>query len=274
MDNAQRSSHGQITGNAARVYEQFFVPALFAEWGPRVADAMALAAGNKALDVACGTGVLARELARRAGPQTVCGIDCNQGMLAVAKGLEPRIDWRIGRAQELPFEAERFDAVGSQFGLMFFEDKARALAEMWRVLAPGGRLAVAVWGSLCDTPGYASMVELLTDTFGERIANELRAPFCLGDVAQLRTLFDQAQIDNVQVQTITGRARFESIAAWVQTDVRGWTLADKLDDSQCSLLIQKAQKHLSAYVVEGRVAFESPAHIVTARKAGDGDGPV
>lgn len=69
-------------------------------------------------------------------------------MLAVARQLEPAVDWREGFAESLPFPDESFDAVVSQFGLMFFTDRRQALREMLRVLVPGGRLAVAVWDSL------------------------------------------------------------------------------------------------------------------------------
>ena len=137
---------GQVSAAAAEVYEAFFVPALFAQFAGPVADAAALGAGQAVLDVACGTGVLARELRRRTGAEgRVVGLDRNAGMLAVARRSAPGIDWREGMAERLPFADGSFDAVVSQFGLMFFEDRRAALAEMWRVVRPGGRLAVAVW---------------------------------------------------------------------------------------------------------------------------------
>ena len=89
------------------------------------------------LDVACGTGVLARAVADRVGAKgSVVGLDVNPGMLAVAERLAPSITWRQGRAESLPFEKEDFDAVLSQFALMFFEDQVAALEEMKRVLRP------------------------------------------------------------------------------------------------------------------------------------------
>jgi len=264
MDDVQQ---GQVTRSAADVYEEFFVPALFAPWSAPVAEAAGIAPGQDVLDVACGTGVLAREAARRVQPGgTVTGLDRNDGMLAVARRKAPGIDWRHGLAEQLPFEDGRFDAVVSQFGLMFFEDRARALAEMWRVLKPGGRLAVAVWDSLERTPGYAAMTALLHELFGEQIAEALRAPYCLGDPRALAALAAQAGIP-AQVTTRQDVVRFPSIDAWVRTDVKGWTLADMIDDRQYQLLQQKAPKALARFVQpDGTVLFDGPAHILYATR--------
>jgi SAM-dependent methyltransferase len=260
-----KTNDGQVTGSAADVYEEFFVPALFGQWAPRVADVLAPAPESDALDVACGTGVLTRELARRVASGKATGLDCNAGMLAVARRVSSDAAYLEGRAEALPFPDASFAAVGSQFGLMFFDDGPRALAEMWRVLKPGGKLAVAVWASLQATPGYAAVVQLLQRLFGEHVAGELRAPFCLGDPQTLRDLFDAAHID-VRVSTLEGRVRFPSISAWMHTDVRGWTLADKLDDDQYSLLEREAQKELLQFTRGDRVEFDGPAHLAWAQK--------
>src|SRR5215204_2417295 len=224
------TSTGQVTRSAADVYEEFFVPALFQDWTARVADAARLAPGQRVLDVASGTGALTCEVAQRVKPGgSVTGLDRNEGMLAVARRKAPNIEWRQGLAESLPFANATFDAVISQFGLMFFEDRIAALREMWRVLRPGGRLAVAVWDALDHSPGYAAMTVLLQKLFGSRIADELRAPFVLGDPQALRALFTQAGIPEVEIRTSDGMARFPSIQSWVHTDVKGWTLADLID---------------------------------------------
>jgi SAM-dependent methyltransferase len=244
------------------------VPALFAEWAPRVAEAAGLAPGRKVLDVACGTGALAREAARRVTPGgTVTGLDRNDGMLVVAGRRAPDIEWRQGMAESLPFAGGTFDSVVSQFGLMFFDDRVAALKEMWRVLRPGGHLAVAVWDALDHTPGYAAMTALLRRLFGDDAADALRVPYILGDPQRLLSLFAEAGIPDARVRTLDGTARFPSMEAWVHTDVRGWTLADVLDDGQYRTLLGEAERALTPYVQpDGTVAFRAPAHIVTAMK--------
>lgn len=132
---------------AARSYEALFVPALVGQFAPKVADAARVHEGQRVLDVACGTGVLAREVLRRVGPTGhVAGIDPVPGMIDVAKQIAPAVEWRQGTAESLPFSDQSFDVVVSQFGLMFFTDRTQAIREMLRVLTSSGRLAVAVLG--------------------------------------------------------------------------------------------------------------------------------
>ncbi|KAA3663243.1 MAG: methyltransferase domain-containing protein [Chloroflexi bacterium] len=136
---------GQVVNSAAKIYEEFFIPALFGEWPQHVAAAAKIQPGHRVLDVACGTGVLARFAANLVGPTGfVTGLDVNDGMLEVARRSASQIEWRQSVAEQLPFEDNNFDTVVSQFGLMFFEDQVKALQEMMRVLRPGGHLAVAV----------------------------------------------------------------------------------------------------------------------------------
>src|SRR5262245_24281177 len=259
---------GQGSKSAAEVYEEFFVPALFQEWAPRVADAAALRSSQGVLDVACGTGPRTPAVAERVGPSgAVFALDVNDGMLAVARRRAPQLEWRQGRAEALPIEPRSFDAVVSQFGLMFFEDRAAALGEMMRVLRPGGRLAVAVWDSLERSPGYAAVVALLQRLFGSRAADALRAPFVLGDQAALLEPISAAGIPDAKVATVRGTARFPSIQEWMYTDVRGWTLDEMIDDRQFASLVAEAEKELRLFVrPDGSVAFDMLAHIVTPTK--------
>ena len=263
---ATTTETGQVNRSAADVYDEFFVPALFQRWVAPVADAAKVKKGQRVLDVACGTGVLTQELAARVGPDgAVTGLDINDGMLAVARCKAPSIDWRHGEAEALPFDDNSFDAVASQFGLMFFRDRKRAIHEMARVLRPGRRLAVAVWDSLENTPGYAAASALLHRLFGATVAESLRSPYLLGDTGELIALFDDPNLTKISVDTYEGIAQFPSIEDWMYTDVRGWTLADVLDDDQYALLLNEAHTALQKFVLsDGSVAFASPAHIVTA----------
>jgi len=263
------AAKGQLSKSAAEVYEEFFVPALFADWAAPVCAAAALKPGDAVLDVACGTGVLARMASQRVGPQgRVVGLDCNAGMLEVAARGPAPIEWRLAQAEALPYGDDSFDAVVSQFGLMFFEDRVAALKEMRRVLRHGGCLAIAVWGRIEDTPGYAAMLALLQRLFGDTAANALRAPYALGDVETLHGLLRAAGWRDADIETKNGTARFPSIESWVHTDVKGWTLADLIDEAGYETLQREAKTALARFVQsDGGVRFAHPAHIVKALKA-------
>ncbi len=260
MDQAQQ---GQVSRSAADVYEEFFVPALFLEPAQYVARAADIGPSDLVLDVACGTGVLAREATRYTRePGSVTGLDRNEGMLAVARRLAPDIDWQLGLAESLPFADQRFDRVLGQFGLMFFDDRAGALREMKRVLRPGGRMLVAVWDALERSPGYVAVVALLDRLFGARAADAMRAPFVLGDLDVLRSILADAGLRAERIEAIPVTARFPSLESWVHTDVKGWTLADMIDEDQYHTLLRAAREDLAGFQKsDGSVAFSSPAHV-------------
>jgi demethylmenaquinone methyltransferase/2-methoxy-6-polyprenyl-1,4-benzoquinol methylase len=112
-------------------------------WRARAADLAALGPGDSALDVACGTGDLAIELARRVGAGgEVIGSDFSEEMLARARAKAPGLAWEWGNALELPYASGRFDAATVGFGARNFSDLERGLAEMARVVKPGGRVVV------------------------------------------------------------------------------------------------------------------------------------
>jgi SAM-dependent methyltransferase len=254
--------------NPAEVYEQQFVPALFRQWGPVVAEAAGIKAGQRVLDVACGTGVLALAAAERVGPNgSVAGLDINEEMLAIARRKSDAIAWRHGRAEALPFPDQDFDAVVSQFGFMFFDDRPKAAREMMRVLRPGGHLAVAVCDALDRSPGYAVFTELLRRLFGEKAANAFRAPFVLGDPAVLASIFAQAGIADAKITRRSGTVRFPSISSLVATErACVWTLGGVLDDPQFERLVREADEVLKPFTSDGAIAFEMPALIVTAKR--------
>jgi len=256
---------GQITAEAAELYEEFFVPALFAQWPNRLFDLAGLGAGDDVLDVACGTGVLARAAQSRVTPAgSVTGIDLNGGMLSVAARTAPDVIWLPGAAEELPGGDDAFDRVFCQFGLMFFAGRVGAIHEMARVLRPEGRACVATWAGLPESPGYAALVELLEELFGAEPAQALAAPFSIGTAGALSELMS-AGFAEVDVHRLDGQAHFPSIDAWVATDVRAWTLRDMLDDEQFEELRVRARATLHDFCdASGEVVFSAPALVAVA----------
>lgn len=254
----------------AEIYDEKYVPALFGPWGPVVSEAAGVAPGHVVLDVACGTGALTLAAAEIVGPTgRATGLDANPEMLAVARRKSQDIEWREGRAENLPFADATFDAVVSQFGFMFFDDRPRALSEMMRVLKPGGRLAVAVCGAVERSPGFGILARLLDRLFGENVGNAFRAPFVLGDQDELSRIATEAGIEGAAVEERNGIVRFASVAELVATERACiWTLGGILDQNQFDLLLRHAEQALGQFAdADGEVRFNMPALIVTARKA-------
>lgn len=257
-----------MTRTVAETYEELFVPAVLQEWAYRVTEAARIQPGQSILDVACGTGVLARTVAKRVGQKgSVVGVDHNKAMMAVARRKAPTIEWRDGRAEALPFEANSFDAVVCQFGLMFFKDRQTAIQEMMRVLRPGGRLAVAVWDSIENTPGDFVVVNLPQRDYGEGIADGWLMAHSLGDPDVLSALFRDAGVTGAEITRQEGTARFASLRAWLSIEVKEWTLADRIDDNQFEAFLTEVAAVLWLFVAsDGAVAVPAPGYIVVTVK--------
>ncbi len=257
---------------AAWAYEGLHVEALFRQWATPTLAAAGVSTGDGVLDVACGTGVLARTAHRLVGPNgAVTGLDIGRGMLAVAEQLEPGIRWVEGEAGALPFDDGEFDAVVSQFGLMFFPDRVQAIREMLRCVRPGGGIAVAVWDTLDRSEAYPMTVELFRNRAGEAAADALRAPFVLGDTDELRSLFEQAGASSFTIQSHHGTARFPSVRSMVEADLRGWlpVMGVTLDEPLIEQILAEAEDLLAEYVTdEGTMKFGAPVHVVAASSIG------
>jgi ubiquinone/menaquinone biosynthesis C-methylase UbiE len=258
----------QVSTDAAEVYESCFVPAIFGAWARPVADAAGIRTGDRVLDVGCGTGVLAREALGRVGREgQVVGLDLNEGMLAVAARTEPEVEWRQGDAASLPFADGSFDAVISQFALMYFPDRAASLRELWRTLAPGGRLAVAAWAQIDHAAGYRILVEIAARHCGPEAADVLAAPFVLGDRGKLAGLFAGSGIPGAEVTLHEGSIRFPSVHEFVRIEVKGSPLAEMVSDDAMQALAAESETALADFVVSsGEVVMPMDAHIVTATR--------
>jgi SAM-dependent methyltransferase len=258
----------QISVEAAEAYEAKFVPALFAEWAPLLVDAARVAPGHTVLDVACGTGVVARQAAPLVGERgKVVGVDLNPAMLTVARRLRPDIEWREGDVAALPFPDEAFDAVLCQSALMFFPDVPKALGEMGRVATAHGTIAVQVWGSLSTQPGYGPFVEVAARHAGPEAVSLLGTYWALGDLDRLSALFDAAGLVISETRTHTGTARFASIDEMVRTEVESTPLVDRLSDETYSRILADARKALGRFCTDtGRLNLPIAGHLITARR--------
>jgi SAM-dependent methyltransferase len=268
--------HWQVAGNAAEVYERALVPAVFSAWAPLVVDLADPRPGARVLDVACGTGVIARLIARRVGPTgEVVGLDLNPGMLAVAAATastEPatiRIRWQEASATKMPLSDGAFDIVYCQLGLQFFPDRPAALREMFRVLVPGGHLGLMVWRGIQHSPGFSVLAEALARHVSAEAAGIMRAPFGLADAEELRSLIAAAGFGNITIRPVPGSVRFPSVERFVQDYVAGSPLAGhvaKVSDEARASLVSEVGGALHSYLGAGALTFQIEAHLASARR--------
>jgi SAM-dependent methyltransferase len=267
MTTTEPSESFQIPLEAAETYEAAFVPALFAQWAPVLCDAAGVTAGQRVLDVACGTGIVARTAAERVGAANVIGVDLNDAMLAVARRVRPDIDWRRGDVSALPLEDGSVDAVLSQMALMFFGDRVGALREMARVAASGGTVGVLVPSSLDAQPAYGPFVEMVARHAGREARSLLGTYFACGGVPDLVAWFEGAGLPAPTVDTRLGTARFPSVDALVATEVDSTPLGERISADVRAKIHDGAGEALAPFrTADGRLEAPFEVHVVTARR--------
>lgn len=199
-------SYADYGGTAAENYERHFVPVILAPLAADLLQTAALRPGEHVVDVACGTGVVARLAAQHVGETgRVVAIDPNPGMLEVARSLPTApgasIEWRLGSAEALPLADESFDFVLCQLGLMFFPDQPAGLRELRRVLAPGGRIVVNVPGRMPRM--FEMFAEALQRNVSPDAARFVGGVFSLGEPNHVEELLKEAGFGEIDVRTPT-----------------------------------------------------------------------
>jgi ubiquinone/menaquinone biosynthesis C-methylase UbiE len=210
----------QLEGTAAELYQRYLVPLITAHWAADLVERSAPRPGERVLDVACGTGVVARLAAERMGSGRVVGLDLNPGMLGVARTVPqsggPKIEWCEGSVLDMPFRDGNFDAVLCQLGLQFFPDRARALAEMFRVLIPGGRLALSVFTAIERTPMAHALADALDRHLAAGASSIKRSEHSLSDARLLKQLVSDSGFSQVTVTPVVQMIRFPSPRDYVR----------------------------------------------------------
>lgn len=250
----------QLEGNAAEAYERHLVPALFAPFAQRLLDAAHPQPGERVLDVACGTGIVAR-MAAECGA-TAVGVDLNEGMLAVARGVAPSLEWITGDAAALPFPDGTFDLVTCQAGLQFFPDRQAAVAEMRRVLAPHGRIAALVWRAIEHQPAWLKLADALDRHAGPDTAALMRAPFALSDRTELQQLVGGPV--HIVIETVSFPSARDMLARQAAASPLAGPLKT-LNDTAREALQADFEASMQPHADDAGVAFPQEAHIVTAR---------
>ena len=264
-------SYEHYGGNAAENYERYFVPTIGMAWATVLLDAVELDPGDRVLDVACGTGLVARLAAERVGPDgAVAGLDINPAMLAVARSVSSSgaaIEWHEASAESLPLADAGFDVVLSSLGLQFVPDKAAALREMHRVLALDGQLAIATVGP--TPPPFAILEQALARHVNPEAAAFVGAVFSLHDPQELEKLTSGAGFRNVEVRSqplsVTLPEPREFLWQYVHSTPLAAAVA-QIDNVGRSALERDVLAGLGSFMKDGALVFDGNAVLTTARK--------
>jgi ubiquinone/menaquinone biosynthesis C-methylase UbiE len=265
-------SYRDFTGTGAENYERYFVPSIAT---PVSADLLATAdlrVGERVLDVACGTGAIARVAAERVGPTgTVTALDLAPDMIDVARATPapagPAIEWHVGDAASLPFEDDAYDAVVCQMGLMFMPDRAAAVAEMRRVAVPGGRVVVNTPGAI--QPPFVVLEQAIVEHISADLGGFVRAVFSMHDPEELAGLLRAAGLRDVAAGVSTVRLLLPSPAEflwqYINLTPMGPIVAQASEEARTAME-REAVDAWQPYVVDGTVRVEQPIVVASGSK--------
>jgi ubiquinone/menaquinone biosynthesis C-methylase UbiE len=252
------------------IYERLLVGPLFRPFAEDLIARLNPGAQDRLLDVACGTGIVARVARERMGPAaTIVAVDASAPMLAVARGIDATIDWREGNAMALPIaEGERFSLLTCHQGLQFFPDKVAAAREMRRVLVPKGRVAIGTWRPLDEVPLFRELHPIAEQQLGPVV--DARHSF--GDAGAIERLLTDAGFQNVQVETIAHDIRMPDAATLARLNAtalasmteKGKAMNDADRQQAIERIVSNSAATLAPYTQGGALVFQLLTNIATA----------
>jgi SAM-dependent methyltransferase len=237
-------------------------------------DALPLTPGARLLDVGCGAGQVTREAARAASRGSALGVDLSTAMLDIARrkareeGLT-NVTFERADAQVYPFGTKAFDIVVSRFGVMFFDDKPAAFANLARALRPGGTLALLVWQAAERNEWFTSFVTALAAGRElPRPSGEGPHPFSMADPARVRPMLESAGFGDVDFEAFAAPMNFGATvdeAYDFLLGLFGWLL-DDLSESAAEGAQRALRASLEQHLGSDGVTYDSAAWLLTARR--------
>jgi ubiquinone/menaquinone biosynthesis C-methylase UbiE len=264
-------SYRDFTGTSAENYQRYFVPAIATPVSAGLLHAADLQPGERILDVACGTGAIARLAAALVGPSgSVTAIDIAPDMIAVAKSTGvpagSHVEWHVSDATSLPLADGAYDVVLCQMGLMFMEDPSAALGEMRRVLAPGGRVVVNTPGQI--QPAFVLMERAISEHIGPELGGFVRAVFSMHDPEGVAALLRESGLHDVAATVSTATfqlpAPAEFLWQYINVTPMAPLIANAPEEARQAMERQVVDGWQS-FVVAGKTLVEQPMVIASGR---------
>lgn len=266
------SADSRFEGSIPALYDRYLVPLIFEPYARDMARIVADFEPGAVLELAAGTGVVTRELARNLAPHvSIVATDLNQAMLdqAAKVGTARPVEWRQADAMQLPFADQTFDVVACQFGVMFFPDKVQAFAEARRVLKQGGHFVFNAW----DRVEHNEMISVVCGAIDELHPEDPprfmhRGPHGYADKAVITRDLASAGFARSEVTVVAHRSPAPSSLAPVMGYLHGSPLRMEIEAKGTHALAQATaaaiaalEKHFGPGPIEGRIQ----AHVVVAQ---------
>jgi ubiquinone/menaquinone biosynthesis C-methylase UbiE len=259
--------------NIAERYQSVLVPVIFEPWARELIRRAAPRDGEPILDLACGTGVVTREVANSGiSPGSMTAVDHNAEMLDLARELASQdgleAEWLQADAAHLPFEDARFDLALCQQALQFFPDRPAALRELRRALRGGGRVAFCVQSELSINPLLLSQAAALDKHVGPDVAVAVRAICGLPNTGEIRELFEDAGFSHVEIETVSLSLHHSDAYALAAGAMGGMHTGDKLSDLSEDRIAAAIDEFLTGLgkCIDGKsLCFPHVSNVITAR---------
>ena len=265
-----KKSGWQLSGDGPSAYEKYIVPAYTGKWAHEMIRRAGLQEGEIILDVACGTGLVARTAADILGnTRLIHGVDVNEVMLKKARDIKKDIHWHNNDVTDLPFAENYFNVILCQQGLQYFPDPCLSLKEMNRVLVEKGRILLSVWRPIKYSPFYDSLNKALEKYVNHRAASMLSAAFTLGDSKKLRFLFDTAGFHNIQIHIVVKQMCYSPFEEFVTGGIMATPFFKDIMEMQASKQEEMLQYIYDAnrdYIDDNGLAAPMECYIVSADK--------
>lgn len=258
----------QLSNDAPTAYTRYALP-FMEPWTDDLVTQGLCKAGDRVLDIACGTGIVASRVNLVSKAECkVTGIDVNEAMLNTAR-RNTLIEWHLGSATALPFEDGSFDVALCQQGLQYFPDRPAAMREIARVLTPGGRVSLCVWGSLDRQIFLAALVDGVGTFFGPEAKAAFDANCSLNTTDELRRLASDAGLKNINIRFEHRTMRFPSAtelaAGFIQaTPIAAQFLASS--DEKRAAFAEHIGDRLKSYIDDAGLAAPLENHFLTATR--------